>query len=241
MDPNLVAQAALGGAPVDFSIWTLFMRADVVVKAVMIGLVFASFWSWAIVFDKWGRIGGARKRMDRFEDLFWMGGSAEDLYKSLKRKPEGPMAAMFVAGMQEWERSRDAGAVSASSADNLRERIDKVMTVTLNRELAVLERRLGFLATVGATAPFVGLFGTVWGIMNSFRAIAVSHDTNLAVVAPGIAEALFATALGLLAAIPAVVFFNKFSNEIGRLAVRLEGFADEFITYFSRKFDERGR
>jgi biopolymer transport protein TolQ len=240
MEPGGVAHAAMGLAPVDFSYLALFMRADIIVKAVMIGLLSASVWSWAIIIDKLGRIGSARQRSDKFEELFWSGRSLDDLYAGMQRKAEGPSAAIFAAAMREWKRSWGEGAAAANvHPASLRERIDKVMTVTLNRELAVLERRLGFLATVGSIAPFVGLFGTVWGIMNSFRAIATSHDTNLAVVAPGIAEALFATAMGLLAAIPAVIFFNRFTNDIGRLSVKLEGFADEFSAILSRQLDER--
>jgi biopolymer transport protein TolQ len=237
MDPNTVAQTALAVAPPDFSVWALFMRADPLVKAVLIGLSFCSFWSWAIIFDKWARIGRAKRRSDQFEEMFWSGGSLDDLYNRQQRKPDGPMATVFVAAMREWNRSFEGG----SHVGGLRERVDRVMSVTLGRELAGLERQLGFLATVGSTAPFIGLFGTVWGIMNSFRAIAASHDTNLSVVAPGIAEALFATALGLVAAIPAVIFYNRFMNELGRLSVKLEGFANEFSAYLSRKLDEKVR
>ena len=151
------------------------------------------------------------------------------------------MAVVFVSAMREWRRSFESGSVSGSLAASVKERIDRVMSVTVAREVGRLERQLGFLATVGSTAPFVGLFGTVWGIMNSFRAIAMSHDTNLAVVAPGIAEALFATALGLVAAIPAVVAYNKFSNDLNRYATRLDGFSDEFSAILSRQLDERAR
>jgi biopolymer transport protein TolQ len=237
MEPGVVHQAALGLAPADFSYFALFMRADIIVKAVMLGLLAASLWSWAIIFDKLGRIGQARKRTEGFEELFWSGRSLDDIYAQLPRKPEGPASAIFAAGMKEWKSSWELGGVHPAS---LSERIDKRMNIALNRELAGLERHLGFLATIGSNAPFIGLFGTVWGIMNSFRAIASSHDTNLAVVAPGIAEALFATAMGLVVAIPAVMFFNRFSNEIGRLAVKLEGFADEFSAILSRQLDERG-
>jgi biopolymer transport protein TolQ len=237
MDPNTVAQIASSVASPDFSVWALFMRADPLVKAVLIGLLFCSFWSWAIIFDKWARIGRARRRADQFEETFWSGGSLDDLFQRQQRKPDGPMATVFVAAMREWNRSFEGG----SHIGGLRERVDRVMSVTLGREIAGLERQLGFLATVGSTAPFIGLFGTVWGIMNSFRAIAASHDTNLSVVAPGIAEALFATALGLVAAIPAVIFYNRFMNELGRLSVKLEGFANEFSAYLSRKLDEKVR
>lgn len=240
MDPSTVAEAAATISPADFSIWALFMRADVIVKAVMLGLLFCSFWSWAIIFDKWGRIGNARRRAEQFEEKFWSGGSLDDLYRVHSRKPDGPMAVVFAAAMAEWKRTFEGGA-SPPHGGGVRERIDRVMSVTIGREMANLERRLGFLATVGATSPFIGLFGTVWGIMNSFRAIAVSHDTNLAVVAPGIAEALFATALGLLAAIPAVIFYNNFTNALGRLTEKLEGFANEFSAILSRQLDERSR
>jgi len=237
MEPAVVHQAAMGLAPADFSYFALFMRADIIVKAVMLGLLVASVWSWAVIFDKLGRIGQARKRTENFEEMFWSGRSLDDIYAQLPRRPEGPAAAIFAAGMKEWKSSWEKGGVHPAS---LQERIDKRMNIALNRELAGLERRLGFLATIGSNAPFIGLFGTVWGIMNSFRAIAVSHDTNLAVVAPGIAEALFATAMGLVVAVPAVMFFNRFSNDIGRLAVKLEGFADEFSAILSRQLDERG-
>ena len=241
MEPTGVAHAAVAMGTPDFSYIGLFMRADIIVKGVLLALLAASVWSWAIIFDKLGRIGSARQRSDKFEEAFWSGRSLDDLYAGMQRKVEGPAAAIFAAAMREWKRSWGEGSGGSGGVHpaSLRERIDKVMTVTLNRELAVLERRLGFLATVGSIAPFVGLFGTVWGIMNSFRAIASSHDTNLAVVAPGIAEALFATAMGLVAAIPAVIFFNRFTNDIGRLSVKLEGFADEFSAILSRQLDER--
>lgn len=239
MEPNLVAQAAAGGTAVDFSFIALFLRADIVVKIVMLGLLTASVWCWAIIIDKWGRLGRARKRCDQFEETFWSGKSLDDLYSSESRRPSSPMGVIFCAAMREWQRTFDRGGIGAGAVDGVRARIDKVMSVTLQRELGTLESNIPFLATVGSTAPFIGLFGTVWGIMNSFRAIATSHDTNLAVVAPGIAEALFATALGLLAAIPAVVFYNKFSNELGRLAGKLEGFADEFSAILSRQLDDR--
>ncbi len=235
-----VAEATLHTAT-DFSLLSLFLQADIVVQSVMVGLVLASFWSWAIIFDKSARFGRARKKSDKFEQIFWSGKSLDELYKNIGQKPDNPMAVVFVSAMREWRRSFETGSVSGSLAASVKERIDRVMSVTVSREVGRLERQMGFLATVGSTAPFVGLFGTVWGIMNSFRAIALSHDTNLAVVAPGIAEALFATALGLVAAIPAVVAYNKFTNDLGRYATRLEGFADEFSAILSRQLDERSR
>ncbi|HET7715404.1 MAG TPA: protein TolQ [Bauldia sp.] len=227
----LVAPAA------DLSLIALFLQADIVVKAVIIGLLLASIWSWAIIVDKSILYSNMRKQMDRFEKTFWSGQSLEELYRSLSgRTPQG-MASVFVAAMREWKRSFEAGA---RSQFGLHARIDKVLDVTIAREVGRLEKRLLFLATVGSAGPFVGLFGTVWGIMTSFQAIAASNNTSLAVVAPGIAEALLATALGLLAAIPAVVAYNKLSSEAGRIGERLEGFADEFSAILSRQADERG-
>ena len=241
MDPatatNVIANSGVDAVPVDFSVWGLFMRADIIVKIVMLGLLFASVWSWAIIFDKWWRFGRVERRADQFERIFWSGRSLDDLYQEMGHRPEHPLSTLFIAAMREWRRSKD---IATDSFVGLKERVDKVMQVTINREVASLESRLLFLATVGSVAPFVGLFGTVWGIMNSFQSIAISRDTNLAVVAPGIAEALFATALGLLAAIPAVVAYNRFSNQLGRIANRMETFADEFSAILSRQLDERG-
>ena len=221
---------------VDLSVWQLFSNAHIVVKIVMIGLLAASVWSWAIILEKFFLFAKTRKETDKFEQVFWSGQSLEELYQALAQRRNTGMAALFVAAMREWKRSleRDAG----KPMPGVQLRVDKVMDVTISREVERMERRLTFLATVGATAPFVGLFGTVWGIMSSFQAIAVSKNTNLAVVAPGIAEALFATALGLLAAIPAVIFYNKFNSEVARQAGRLEGFADEFGAILSRQIDK---
>ena len=239
MDPT-VMDAGVALSASEFSMVNLFLRADVIVKSVMIGLVLASFWSWAIIIDKWMKVGTLSRKADRFEDVFWSGKSLDDLYQSLGHKPSHPMAVVFVGAMRELRRSFERGADSGQML-SVRERIEEVMNVTISREMAGAEKNLGFLATVGSTAPFIGLFGTVWGIMNSFQSIAASRDTSLAVVAPGIAEALFATALGLLAAIPAVIFYNKFSNDLASYSVRLEGFAEEFSAILSRQLEERGR
>ncbi len=220
----------------DLSVLTLFLQAHIVVKIVMIGLLVASVWSWAIILEKLFVFGRTKRETDHFEQVFWSGQSLEDLYKALSQRRNTSMAAMFVAAMREWKRSVET---SSKLLPGVQLRVEKVLDVTIARETDRLERRLLFLATVGSTAPFIGLFGTVWGIMTSFQAIAVSKNTNLAVVAPGIAEALFATALGLLAAIPAVIFYNKFSNEAARHAQRLEGFADEFTAILSRQIDVR--
>ncbi|MGB0056660.1 MAG: protein TolQ [Methyloceanibacter sp.] len=221
---------------VDLSVWALFQNAHIVVKIVMIGLLAASVWSWAIILEKFFLFAKTRKETDKFEQVVWSGQSLVELNQALSQRRNTGMAALFVAGMREYARSTERGQ-KLSPGTQLR--VEKVMDVTVTREVEQLERRLTFLATVGSTAPFVGLFGTVWGIMTSFQAIAVSKNTNLAVVAPGIAEALFATALGLLADIPAVIFYNKFNSEAARQGARLEGFADEFAAILSRQIDVR--
>jgi len=205
--------------------------------AVLIGLVLASVWVWAIVIDKFVLYSRTRKSMDRFEQAFWSGQSLEDLYRSLSSRPNTSMAALFVAAMREWKRSFEGPTRSFAG---LQMRIEKVMDVTIAREIERLERRLLVLATVGSAGPFIGLLGTVWGIMASFNAIADKGNTSLTVVAPGIAQALFATAIGLMAAIPATIFYNKFSAEVNKQAHRMEGFADEFAAILSRQIDERG-
>ncbi|PZQ19361.1 MAG: protein TolQ [Ancylobacter novellus] len=221
----------------DMSLWGLFLQAALVVKLVMLGLLAASVWCWAIVIDKQLLFTRNKRNMDRFEKIFWSGQSLEDLYRSLLNRPNSGMAALFVAAMREWKRSYESGSRSVAG---LQQRIDKVLDVTIAREVERLESKLLVLATVGSAGPFIGLFGTVWGIMTSFQSIAASKNTSLAVVAPGIAEALFATAIGLVAAIPAVIFYNKFSNQVTRQASRMEGFADEFSAILSRQIDERG-
>ena len=239
MEQTAVASAALAGSVVhDLSVWGLFLQADVVVKLVMIILVLASFWCWAIIFEKIMRLRRLRVQAEEFEESFWSGGSLENLYDRIDNRPKEPMASVFTAAMREWRRSAAKGLSETSQKASLAQRIERVMHVTMGREIEGLERNMTFLATVGSTAPFVGLFGTVWGIMNSFQAIAQSKDTSLAVVAPGIAEALFATALGLVAAIPAVVAYNKISTDLGRYAARLEAFGDEFSAILSRQFEE---
>jgi biopolymer transport protein TolQ len=228
----------LGTANGDLSLWGLFMQADIVVKLVMIGLLGASVWVWAVVFEKWSTLRKVNKEADGFEDRFWSGGSLDELFDREGANPNHPMAAVFAAAMGEWRRSlRVAGA--DISHTSVRERIDRAITVTVQREMDRVERWMVFLASVGATAPFVGLFGTVWGIMHSFSAIAAMHNTNLAVVAPGIAEALFATAIGLVAAIPAYIAFNAFSTAAGKFSGRLEGFADDLSTAIQRRLAEK--
>ncbi len=227
---------ALAEPAANLSIWALFMQANWVVKLVMIGLLGASVWTWAIIFEKIVSYGRMRAALNRFEQIFWSGQSLEELYRTLSDRKTSGMGSIFVAAMREWKKSFEKGA---KSPHGLQMRIDKAMDLALTREMERLEGNLGFLATIGSAAPFIGLFGTVIGIMTSFQAIAGSKSTSLAVVAPGIAEALLATAIGLMAAIPAVIAYNKLSSDAGRLAGRMEGFADEFSAILSRQIDEK--
>ena len=233
--------AQIGGGGGSFSIVESFIRADIIVKSVMVLLLLASLWSWAIIINKGIALGGLKRKASKFEKVFWSGQSLDELYTQFAARNDHPMAAMFVAALREWRRAFEAGPPKESQVAGIKERIEKAMNVTIMRETDGIERQLGFLATVGSVAPFIGLFGTVWGIMNSFTAIAARHDTTLAVVAPGIAEALFATAMGLFAAIPAVIFYNRFINEISRYANRLDAFAEEFSAILSRQLEEKAR
>ena len=241
MENQAVDTLALAGSVnYDMSIWGLFLEADIVVKLVLVLLLAASFWTWAVIFEKVIRMRRLRGYAERFEEAFWSGGSLDDLYDEIDREPQDPMSSIFVSAMREWHRSADRGGTgNEQTRASLQQRIERVMHITLGREMERLERHMIFLASVGSSAPFIGLFGTVWGIMNSFTSIAASENTSLVVVAPGIAEALFATALGLVAAIPAVIGFNKLSGDLGRYAGRLEAFAGEFGAIMSRQLDER--
>jgi biopolymer transport protein TolQ len=230
-----VMQGAIPAASAKLSLLSLFWQADIVVQIVMLGLLLASVWVWAIVVDKFMLYRRTKRAMDQFEQTFWSGHSLEELYRTQSARPAHSMGALFVAAMREWKRSVEG---TSRAIGGLQLRIEKVMDVTIAREIERLERNLLVLATVGSAGPFIGLLGTVWGIMTSFRAIAGQQSTSLAVVAPGIAEALFATAIGLLAAIPATIFYNKFVSEVNRQAQRLEGFADEFSAILSRQIDE---
>jgi biopolymer transport protein TolQ len=219
----------------------LFLRADIVVKAVLVLLLLASFWSWVLIVDKWIAFATLKRKANRFEKSFWSGRSLEELYAQYQQRTDQPFTAVFVAALREWKRSFEGGPPREGQLANVKDRVEKAMNVSIQREVEKIERGLSYLATVGSTAPFVGLFGTVWGIMTAFTAIAARNDTTLAVVAPGIADALFATALGLVAAIPAVIAYNRFVNELGRYTGRLEIFADEFSTFLSRQLDEKAR
>lgn len=237
--PEYIAVKTMGSAP-DLSIWTLFWQADWIVQSVMFALLVASVVCWAIAFSKIISLCSAKNSASQFEEVFWSGTSLESLFDRLNGREQDPLSGTFVAGMREWKRSSSKGpAVTEKSKEVLQHRIERVMHVHASREMDSLEKNMGFLASVGSTAPFVGLFGTVWGIMNSFQGIAASQSTNLAVVAPGIAEALFATALGLVAAIPAVLAYNKLTSDIGRYGARLEEFVDEFTALISRQLDEK--
>jgi len=240
--PTNIDQSALAGTAVsqDLSIVSLFLQADTIVKLVLFLLLAASFWSWAVIFDKLFRLRRLSRDAESFEESFWSGGSLDDLYDRIGTRPADPMSAVFAAAMREWRRSAAKGLITSTTMrTSLQRRIERVMQVTVGREMERLERFMPFLATVGSTAPFVGLFGTVWGIMNSFQSIAAAKNTSLAVVAPGIAESLFATALGLVAAIPAVVAYNKLSTDFNRYAGKLDGFATEFSAILSRQLDEK--
>ena len=239
METEAVIAAGLVAASqeLNFSVWNLFLKADLIVKLVMLVLIVASIWCWAIIIEKSLRLKRLNTDAAEFEGSFWSGGSLDTLYDKIGALPKDPMAAIFVSAMKEWRRSNDSGVTSADHGSSLTDRIDRVMDVTLNREIERVERQITILASTGSTAPFIGLFGTVWGIMNSFQSIAISKNTSLAVVAPGIAEALFATALGLLAAVPAVIAYNKISKDVDRYAARLEDFSNEFSAIISRQLD----
>ena len=214
--------------------WGLFSRATFIVKLVMLMLVIASFWSWAIIFQKLINYRAARRAARVFDESFWSGNPLDELFEQIGTQPDGSSEKIFAAVMIEGRRSHrtDGGLIAGATA-----RIDRSMDVAIAKESEALQKGLPILATVGSTAPFIGLFGTVWGIMNAFIEIAVQQNTNLAVVAPGIAEALLATGLGLLAAIPAVIFYNKLSADSDRIVGGYEAFADEFATILSRQLD----
>jgi len=232
MNPADVAQSVLPLTSSDLSLFTLFWQAHWIVKSVMLGLLACSIWVWAIAIEKFKLYMLTRRAMDSFEQAFWSGQSLEDLYRSLSSRPTHSMAALFVAAMREWKRSFETNVRSFAG---LQTRIEKVMDVTIAREIERLERRLLVLATVGSAGPFIGLFGTVWGIMTSFQSIAASKNTSLAVVAPGIAEALLATAFGLVAAIPAVIAYNKLSGSLSSLAHQLSLAIGELGDRWSRR------
>jgi biopolymer transport protein TolQ len=237
MNPADVATSGVTPPLVEVSLLSMFWSAHFVVKLVMMGLMGASVWCWAIIINKILLFTRTKRAMAKFEEIFWSGSSLDELYATLSARPASGMAALFVAAMREWRRSVK---VASTSFMGLQARIEKVLDVSIAREVEKLESSLLVLATVASAGPFIGLFGTVWGIMTAFRSIAVSRNTSLAVVAPGIAEALFATAIGLFAAIPALIAYNKFQGDVAKKQARLEGFADEFSAILSRQIDQRG-
>ena len=222
----------------NLSILTLVLQADPAVKAVMAILTIASLWSWSVAIDKWFLFGELEARTREFEKQFWASRGVDDIDDRAGEKAGGAMARVYAVGAREW-RDAERAMANISHVQLAQERVDRLMSAATQRELSRAGKGLGVLATIGSAAPFIGLFGTVWGIMNSFTAIAANQQTNLAVVAPGIAEALFATALGLFAAIPAVIFYNKFAGDLDHFADRLEGFCDEAAARFSRRVSER--
>lgn len=232
-----VSTVGLDSAAAGASILALVWEADIVVKAVLLILLLASLWCWAVIVERGIKLGSLRRKTEAFERAFWAGTPLDELYRQFSKRADHPMVLMFAAAMEEWrEAPRTA---TADAAAHLISRIDRVMQLAMDREVTLLERHIPSLATIGSVAPFIGLFGTVWGIMNSFQSIAVTENTTLAVVAPGIAEALFATAIGLFAAIPAVVAYNKLSRSVDELADRLRSFADEFTIVASREIGQQ--
>ena len=224
----------------DFSALAIFMRADWVVKAVLIGLAIASIWSWTVIIDKFFRIGALNRYADRFEDAVGSGRSLEDIAAEAGERPRHALPRMLQGALREWRESRARGVAGPDAVALLLSRIDRVLDSIISRESQRVEDGLGSLAIVATASPFIGLFGTVWGIMNSFQAIALERNTNLSVVAPSIAEALFATAMGLMAAIPAYIFYNKFSTDAAKFGARLEGFADDLSTAVARRLTASG-
>jgi biopolymer transport protein TolQ len=243
-DPNRIVDAASIGENMahSMSAWHLFLQADIVVKAVMLMLVIASIWCWAIIFEKSRRLKSLNRRAGKFEEAFWSGESLDRLYDRVKQAKSDPMIRTFLSGMEEWRLGLQGMAQNRGNESlqaGLAQRIERAMALTIGREMDKIEKNMTFLANVGSAAPFIGLFGTVWGVMNSFTSIAASQNTSLVVVAPGIAEALFATALGLFAAIPAVIAYNKFSAEINRYADRVDAFTSEFSAILLRHLSEQ--
>lgn len=241
MEQQIVDQLKLPGSVphADMSALGLFMHADFVVKLVILVLVFASVWTWAIIFQKSTKLNNLKNKAIFFEDRFWAGGSLDSLFDKISGKIADPMSAIFIAAMKEWKAAAEKNLMAtAAMRASLLARIERTINVTIGRELTQIERHMTWLASVGSVATFIGLFGTVWGIMNSFSAIASSQNTSLAVVAPGIAEALFATAIGLVAAIPAVLAYNKFNSEISRYAERLDHFGNDLLAMMSRNLED---
>ena len=239
MEP-IITSAEITSQAIDFSMFSLFIKADLVVKLVIIILLLSSIWSWTIIVAKLVRYKRLKQLEKEFDEIFWLGNSFEDLYETFNYNQNDPKSKIFCSAMDEWKKSKKIHSqMNSNYINSLKERMNRSMQVTFNKESELIEKNLTFLATAGSTAPFIGLFGTVWGIMNSFQSIAIAQNTNLAVVAPGIAEALFATALGLFVAIPAVVAYNKITSDFSKYFISLESFIDEFSTIFFRQLESK--
>ena len=237
---EISAVSNINSENIDFSMLALFMSADYVVKSVIIILIISSLYSWSIIVTKLLRLRQLKQMEKEFEEIFWSGNSFEDLYETLNFNKLDPKSKIFCSAISEWKKSKsNLNSEIDTNISSLKDRMQRSMIISFNKESEILEKNLTFLATSGSTAPFIGLFGTVWGIMNSFKSIAVAQNTNLSVVAPGIAEALFATALGLFVAIPAVVAYNKISSDLSKYFVSLETFMDEFTTIFFRQLEKK--
>ena len=238
---TIITSGDISPSVIDFSLLSLFMRADLVVKSVILILIFASIWSWTIIVEKLIKMRRLKLIESEFDEVFWSGNSFEDLFETFNYNQSDPKSKIFCAAIEEWKKSNKNKNIHSSNISSLKERMNRSMQITFNKEAESIEKNLTFLATAGSTAPFVGLFGTVWGIMNSFQSIAVAQNTNLSVVAPGIAEALFATALGLFVAIPALVSYNKITSDLSKYFLSLESFIDEFITIFFRQLETKSK
>tara|TARA_B100001123_G_scaffold436720_1_gene567544 strand:- start:48 stop:779 length:732 start_codon:yes stop_codon:yes gene_type:complete len=241
---TVIASGDISSTSIDFSLISLFLRADFIVKSVIIILIISSIYSWTIIIGKLIRMRRLNQLQNEFDEIFWSGNSFEDLYETFNYNQNDPKSKIFCSAINEWKKSKSKsnkkdGNINLSNVNSLKERMNRSMNVTFNKEAEFIEKNITFLATAGSTAPFIGLFGTVWGIMNSFQSIAIAQNTNLAVVAPGIAEALFATALGLFVAIPAVVAYNKLTSDFSKYFQSLESFMDEFTTIFFRQLENR--
>jgi len=236
---EIAIKANLAAEAIDFTLLSLFFRADLVVKSVIIILILSSIYSWTIIIGKLIRMKRLKQLDKEFDEIFWSGNSFEDLYETFNYNQNDPKSKIFCSGIAEWRKSnRNVNSIQNDGLNALKDRMSRSMHVTFNKESEIIEKNLTFLATAGSTAPFIGLFGTVWGIMNSFKSIAIAQNTNLSVVAPGIAEALFATALGLFVAIPAVVAYNKITSDLSKYFISLETFMDEFTTIFFRQLEK---
>ena len=237
---SIITSGDISSAVVDFSLLSLFLKADLVVKSVIIILIAASIYSWAVIVEKLVKMKKLKQLENEFDEIFWSGNSFEDLFETFNYNQNDPKSKIFCSAISEWKKTnKNRDKVISSNVNALKERMNRSMQVTFNKESEVIEKNITFLATAGSTAPFIGLFGTVWGIMNSFQSIAIAQNTNLAVVAPGIAEALFATALGLFVAIPAVVAYNKITSDLSKYFLSLETFIDEFTTIFFRQLEDK--